>query len=121
VIQTLRRSFNNPRGGLAVRVLLATIVLGLVFGNLLRGEIHAHANAGADHAHQAWHDGHDDNETASDEPSLHGHAVVAPVVMQAFVPPVLHIPVSPSGWIADDASTVPRSATHGTPHRPPIA
>lgn len=110
--------------GWPVRALLATIALGLAFGGLLRGEVHAHTEAGSDHSHQSLHDGHDGEETSPDEPSsasLHVHAVVAPVVMQTFVPPELDFPVSPLAWEAADASTVPRSATHGTLHRPPIA
>jgi len=109
-------------GERTVQALLATAVLGLAFGDLLRTEFHEHAAGGSHHALQGAEDGHAGGTPASGETeSLHAHAVVAPVV--------LHLDeLAPAGtlratasWAVPDASVVPRAPPHRTPHRPPIA
>ena len=105
--------------------MLCTTLLGLVCSAVMRSEYHSHEDATPDHAHHAWQaDHHVDPGTAPDEPapeSLHAHALVAPVALQTVVLQSNNVEMTPPAWVVQDASAVPRSVSHGTPHRPPIA
>ena len=109
-------------GACAVQALLATVALGLAFGDLLRTEFHEHAVDGSHHASHGSDDPYSGGTPASGETeSLHAHACVAPVVLHLYAFAPAGILSSPTAWSVTDASTVPRAPPSQTPHRPPIA